>query len=553
MAVLCAGLPLSAPQADPGEAGQRIYREGILPSGRPVLAQLQGDVTLRGRFAACVRCHRRSGQGWSESEVVAPAITGPTLFRAREDRRADLLRKIYQEVHGPETRAAIRTPDDRPAYDPESLAKLLRDGIAAGGRRIGSAMPRYRLAEPELSALSAYLQSLGSAPPPGIDRERIRFASVIAGAVDPDRRRAMVDVIEAFVRHKNREVERELARPGFSPYYKDHYREARRIWQVDFWHLQGGPETWRAQLEARGTHAPVFALLGGLAAGDWAPIHEFCERRAIPCLFPSTEQPKVSGPNSHTLYLSKGLVAEAQALARWLQAQPAPKGSTRRIVQVYRAGHRGQRLADAFTEALAGHRGVRIFERPVETAEPPDAAFWARLGRELAPTSALIWLDHADLGQLGAAASNPLSPTQLYFSGGLLASDPPSALQRLPARSRLTYPFALAGEEAPRIFRLRAWLRARGIRSAHERIQLNTYFALSVTEHALVHMVDRFAGDYLIERIEHETESALNPGTFPRMSLGPGQRFASRGSYIVALEHGATGLKMRDLSGWIVP
>jgi len=63
-------------------------------------------------------------------------------------------------------------------------------------------------------------------------------------------------------------------------------------------------------------------------------------------------------------------------------------------------------------------------------------------------------------------------------------------------------------------------------------------------------MVDNFSGEYLIETIEHEAETSINPGVFPRLSLGPGQRFASKGTYIVRLSRDATVMPVSD---WIVP
>ena len=85
-----------------------------------------------------------------------------------------------------------------------------------------------------------------------------------------------------------------------------------------------------------------------------------------------------------------------------------------------------------------------------------------------------------------------------------------------------------------------------------ERIQLNTYFALAIADHALAHLVENFSRDYFIENIEQETENALNPGIFPHLSLGPGQRFASKGSYIVKLSDKAKG-GLEAVSDWIIP
>ena len=52
---------------------------------------------------------------------------------------------------------------------------------------------------------------------------------------------------------------------------------------------------------------------------------------------------------------------------------------------------------------------------------------------------------------------------------------------------------------------------------------------------AISHLVGNYSKEYLIERIEHETENKLNPGIFPSLSLGPGQRFAAKGNYIVSM------------------
>ena len=51
------------------------------------------------------------------------------------------------------------------------------------------------------------------------------------------------------------------------------------------WILKGAPETWRAQLEDYYQNEPVFALLGGISAGDWAPVHHFCEDKHLPNCF----------------------------------------------------------------------------------------------------------------------------------------------------------------------------------------------------------------------------------------------------------------------------
>ena len=73
-----------------------------------------------------------------------------------------------------------------------------------------------------------------------------------------------------------------------------------------------------------------------------------------------------------------------------------------------------------------------------------------------------------------------------------------------------------------------------------------------MVQYGLEHIVDHFSRDYLFEYIEHEAENALNPGTFPRLSLGPGQRYASKGAFIVRLDPDQPR-KIQPVSRWIVP
>src|ERR1043165_7359279 len=79
--------------------GERIYREGLLPSGRGVRASVQGDVEVEGTQLKCAGCHRRSGFGSSEGAAFVPSVTGATLYGAREQNGADNFRRLFQEVH----------------------------------------------------------------------------------------------------------------------------------------------------------------------------------------------------------------------------------------------------------------------------------------------------------------------------------------------------------------------------------------------------------------------------------------------------------------------
>jgi hypothetical protein len=534
---------LLAPALRAESPGERIYRDGILPDGGELTARIGADVPVRGRRAACALCHRGSGLGLADSEIIVPPITGEALFSRRDPTRAELLRSLFQEVHAPTSRAAVRVPQIRPAYTNATLLRALRDGIDPAGRPLSHGMPRYDLGAAAADELLGYLRTLGRTPAPGVDADTIRFATVIAGAVDPAREQDMLAVMNAFIAEHNLEAARVLARPGFSLHYKGDLRTSLRRWTLDVWRLAGPPASWGDELGRRYAERPVFAMLGGLAAGEWRPIHLFCERTQLPCLFPATDQPAVDLPSTETLYASRGLPGEAEALAEWLVDQH----QAGRVLSVFRRDEVGERLAARFAAALAARGAAAAIAWPLAADDVPTADAAAALIGDVGPTAVVAWL----------AAGDPAWPRlawgrapPVYGCGGLLGYGAPSAGAPLPAGLRISYRHARPEDAAPQIYRIRAWLESRRVRGSQEALQLDTYFAMSVTEHALTQMVDRFSRDYLIERIEQETENALNPGTYPRLSLGPGQRFASKGALIVEV---APDGGLRPLSGWIIP
>ncbi len=548
--LLLAVLIYAAP-GQAGDVGRRLYREGLLPDGNPVQAVLGGSVPLRGKQAACVNCHRRSGFGKGEGQVYVPPITGPALFNESAPERAEFLREFFQEIRPESVRARLRYPNLRPAYTAATLATAIRDGRDPTGRVLNPVMPHYRLDAQALAALTAYLKRLSRHPDPGVDSKTIHFATIVDEAMDPERSAAMLAVITAYVRRKNLDTGRELDRPKHSPHYKDVLRRTLRQWQVHVWTLKGATETWQTQLEAAYARQPVFAILGGISAQAWRAVHEFCETIMLPCLFPQTELPVTAAEGAYTLYLSRGLPGEAEALARYLSGRLLRQAKTR-IVQLYRNTPLEQRPAAAFRAAARRFPHLVVEDHMVTDASGLDQPFWRSvLGTGDRPVL-VSWLDQPDHGDLAAvfeAAGRP----EIYMSHSRTAAALSALSPPIRAALRLTYPFALPGDRAPRQYRARAWLRSRGIRRVHEDIQLNTWATMAIADDALSHLLEHFNRDYFIEIIEHRIENEFNPGLVPRFSLGPGQRFASKGAYIVRLS-GSRGkpARLEAVSSWLI-
>jgi hypothetical protein len=533
VAVLCFATQSPATQPD-SNLGKQIYRSGILPSGKTLRGVIQDDIAVQ---ESCLTCHRKSGLGGTEGGVLVPPLTA--LFQPAEIRQADVFARLFEENQPISFRAALWGKRVRPAYTDETLATALRLGRDPSGREINRAMPRYPLSDDDVAHLSAYLKSLAHPIVPGVDKTSIHFATVVTEGIDRDRRDAMLDVMYAYVRRKNQDTQHEFQKRESVAWYKEDSYRGRREWILDRWELKGAPHTWRDQLDAAYRRQPVFAVIGGMAAGPWQPISDFCERTETPCLFPETALPDLAPTSEHSIYFSKGLAGEAEALARHLATT-----STSLVVQVYRDAELGRVPADALRAALRDHGRIRIQDRVVPAEYPMTSAYWDSLLRNGRPTALVLWLQDRELDSVTARADLPAT----YLSQSLVKE--PSTLKFAADKIFLTWPFALPGSPAPEEKRVRGWLLSRGVARRYERIQFNSYFAMSLLDCSLTRMVGNFSRDYLIETIEREAETSINPGVFPRLSLGPGQRFASKGSYVVKLWRDAT---VKPASEWIVP
>lgn len=516
--------------------GQRIYREGTGASGQPLKALGAAQTALSGKDVACAACHRRSGYGTSEGRFVIRPIIGPAL---RQERAAAM----------PNARGQARLgAAQRPAYTDALLARAIRGGLDAAGKPLDAVMPRYALSDDEMTALAAYLFSLSTTPSPGVDEQDIHFATVIQPGVAPERRRAMLDVMQAFVKDKGANARMDEQRREAGNMRMD---RAYRKWVLHVWDLSGPSATWGAQLEAYQRQQPVFALIGGLGHASWAPIHAFSERLEIPSVFPQADLPVVSGPNNYSFYFSRGAVLEAQVLAKFLREQ----GDAGKIVQVYRredvgvgvgaGAGAGAVAAAAFRSALAP--ATVLEDRVLEG--PANDAFW----RQVHSTSAgalVLWLGAQDLA--GVQVRDGSAAPVLYVSSHLLSGRLPHAVSLAGANVRLLYPSDLPPQRDARLLRNKLWLHNKGIAITDEVVQMNTQFTLAVVNDVVGHIMDSFSRDYFVERIEHAVGQTPTPSVFQNVSLGPGQRFAAKGSSVVQLLD-AQGQQMKPLSGWIVP
>jgi len=270
--------------------GEQMYRRGVLPSGEPMQALVQGDIPVDGRMFSCESCHLRSGLGSNEGEVVTLPTNAAELFKPFTMAAEEVLTgwsDVPRSIDG-----GIR----RPAYTEQTLAEALSNGIDPSGREFIPSMPRYALDEREMAIMVFYLKNLAATPSPGVDATTMHLATVISDDLPQALRQAFLATLQSYVDARSGETRQETRRAKESPFFERMmYAPFRRL-QLHVWTLKGPRESWDAQLQDYYRQAPVFAILSGMTSGDWAPVHAFCERQRLPCLFPITQlSPRVTG------------------------------------------------------------------------------------------------------------------------------------------------------------------------------------------------------------------------------------------------------------------
>jgi len=531
--------------------GERMYREGILPSGEAMQSVVKGDIVVPGTSFTCVSCHMLSGLGSIEGGVITTPTNGKSLYSPRKHPVG-----IRSGMSGGMGQAKNQLPPQpapgRPAYTDESIAAMLRGGIDPSGRMLDTVMPRYKLHDQDMAIMVSYLKALSSSYSPGVDERTLRFATVVSEDVPPGLRYEQAELLEKLFSRMNeqgRDFDARLRNPKLNKHMSKTWRLLYRDLALSRWILKGPPETWRAQLEEYYRKEPVFALLGGITSGEWKPVHDFSEANRMPCLFPQADFPVVSETGSYTMYLSKGYFQEGEAAARFInRSDDSAKG--RSVVQVVRDSREGRALSAGFEEAWRdlGQRPPSTFR--LQPGEPITPEALEKLLPKDQPAILLVWDGAEALSLLKSLADLKNSPEAVFVSSSYLGKTATALPDHLRDITYITHPYRLPQEEEQlEEFYLGTTLKDRIDRDAANRIMKRTYPLIRVLIQALSEMKDNFYRDYLLDVISMGKD--LDVPLYERLSFGPGQSYASKGCYIVQLSSGnnPTFIKRSD---WVI-
>lgn len=513
-ATLCA-----APTAldDPAvvAAGERLYLEGLTRSGAPLRGGRAEGAVIEGQDAACAGCHRHSGLGSFEGAIRVPPIAWRLLSRSGAEIAAD---RTLPHVAG--------FRPQRPAYTPATLLRALRAGVASDGRPLSWVMPRYPgLDAADFTALCAALQARAASAPAGSQDGQLRFALVATPQAEPTRVAAVAAVFErAFADHNA------ALGPGAGD--SSAYAIPRRL-HLTVWQLHGPAAAWPEQLDRLRAQEPVFALLGGLGGGDWGVIDRWSEARRLPELLASADAPETH-EGFYAVHFQRGVALEAALIAADLRTRQPAGG---RVLQWFRREDSGALGAAALRAELGP--AWQVEDRPLD-AVPAAAPAAGTNG-----VAAVLWLRPQEFGLPG-----PLTDAPAIYLSGLMAGEQPALPNAWLGHLRMTYPYELPQRRRVAMNRPLGWLRAQGLPVVDLRLQSEAWLASQVLDAALADMVDAYYPDYLVERVESLLGHRLENALYPRLSLAPGQRFASKGGYLVRV---AADGSLSAEGGWTIP
>lgn len=517
--------------------GAQLYRDGLGADLRPVQAERDHGVSVQGRQAACIQCHRASGMGGAEGSMAVPPIAGSVLFapgQPAHQRTARVFARLVRQTPASES---------RPAYALDTLQRALNEGINASGQAMDPLMPRYRLTEEEVRAIAAYTMTMQVGTAPGYADQTLHLATIETVDNPPAVREAGPVLLADCMAERSPP---RTADPGGPP-----------AWALHRWVLGPDPLQWPGELASLQRDQPVFAIVSGTTGttgrGPWQPVQQHCEREALPCVLPNTAAVDDLQSSDWTFHFSRGISLDAAAMADTL-AEQAPADGWRAIHLVVdpqgeTASLGAQRLLDRLASGTTA--GVLVV---VHAPDAPDTAAWlSRLG---ARDALALWMPAPALQDWTARHTPPSGAPLVLVSGEIIELEPERIAPAWRGLAQLTWPYDPVERHLPRIaLNVGKWLdmhqRPLADTPALIRLQGHTYSACEVAANALRRMGRRISRAYLLELLEG-AEEAATATAYPRFTLGPGRRHGSQGTWLMRFSDPSQA-RLEPVGAWFVP
>ncbi|WP_437717019.1 ABC transporter substrate-binding protein [Sorangium sp. So ce448] len=500
--------------------GKRIYQRGATEDGRAVQGAIAGGAAaLSGREAACAGCHGPSGEGTTEGGVTAPPLAAERRLAASGERGGGA--------------GQGRGAGDG-AMTAAALVTAIREGRGPAGKWLSPVMPRYRLAEADLSDLVEYLDCVGRDLDPGVTAGSVALGAALplTGPEAPAGAAARDVLMAAFA-----EVN---ARGGL-------YRRRLELRVED----SAGP-AGEAGATARLLDRGVLALVGSAFDGDPALRARLSEERAplvgplalagapgfaggaggagAPGLAggaPGRARDIAAGADDMVFQVLPGPDVLARVAVKHLAGAPATAGALALVVHT--RDRAGEAWASGAREEAAHRELPPPSTLPFEPGRlsPRDVADAARVHGAKA---VLFWGPGAELASARAALDAAGSAVPIYASVGSIAGHAGALSRELAGSVLFLYPGSLGERERASEDALRAFLRRAGVAPGPLGIQASAYVAAQIAIEALKRAGAHATREGLIAALERLRD--FDAGPAPRVTFARNRRTGVLGASV---------------------
>jgi hypothetical protein len=268
----------------------------------------------------------------------------------------------------------------------------------------------------------------------------------------------------------------------------------------------------------------------------------------------------------------------------------------KRLIQIFRDDSVGRASSQELEHALEGSP-IKVENHVLSADSAATDSLRALLEIEKTGDVVVYWLRADDIALLGNLT--PVPGVVNYFSSRLANAEHVFLPTAWKSSSQLVYLYELPARREMNLAYFHAWINMHKFPLVDEAMQSEVFFALNYLTDTSAEMLNNLYRDYLVERAETmldkregskseqetrdrlylgkpgdlarkhgemgamqevrlsipgQASTAISHGTtiYPHLSLGPGQRFASKGGYIVRFADNRSE-KVTEESGWIVP
>jgi len=139
----------------------------------------------------------------------------------------------------------------------------------------------------------------------------------------------------------------------------------------------------------------------------------------------------------------------------------------------------------------------------------------------------------------------------LFFSSTLLAGDYKTVPDAIRDFSFIAHPTRIPGTEEYSKMLLNNWMQFKKLPVNNLKIASQVFLLRNVFSEAMYSTAGEFYREFFLDNLDQSRDQIQTSITYPMLSFGPGQRYASKGCYIVTLTKGANP-KIVQQSEWVV-